>query len=388
MEQNPSSVGQADAANVVPGAPQRAASPTPDGKPKKGLWLTIGGIVIVLIGVVVAVILAMGGNGGENDGGQGGNGNQGNNDGSGNSSSQITNIDISFSGIVALTGDNTLWGIGSVYGLGEGVDKVDEPTVLAKNVSSFIDANTLYYLDNAGTLYRAGLNYNGGKIDAFEKTYDDVVSYATYNGFCLGVVTKSGDAYVNNGRLASSYSTHYCGLKESTDGFEKIASSVKQYVAGYTFGGYINDNNELWMATWSEDEYSKKLDDVIDYMGDWFLTGSGDLYKNSSSNEMKLVETNVERIGSGFIKKKDGKFYLFREQGYYYPLDYSKVAEEDGYYILPIDDVQDIYYESGAKLIYVNRQGKIVLSQYEEDPIIVENVASSIKDIYEFVNNY
>lgn len=162
MEQNPSSVGQADAANVVPGAPQRAASPTPDGKPKKGLWLTIGGIVIVLIGVVVAVILAMGGNGGENDGGQGGNGNQGNNDGSGNSSSQITNIDISFSNIVALTGDSTLWGIGSVYGLGEGVDKVDEPTVLAKNVSSLdnsivvddeVEVKEVLGFDCIGTVY-------------------------------------------------------------------------------------------------------------------------------------------------------------------------------------------------------------------------------------------
>ncbi len=393
MEQNPSNFNQANGTVGVAGSvtPQQV-TPAPNNKPKKNLWLIIAAAVVVLVGIIVGVVLATKGNGGGSD--NGGSDNNGSNGGSAVGANQISSISADFTTVVALSGDGTLYGVGEVEGLGgNSTAKVEEPAVLAKNVSSFIDDNTLYYLDKSGTLYRAGLNYDGGLLHTFEETYSNVVSYDTFSGFCLAVVTKSGDAYITNGKLGTK---NYCGLTESTDGFKKVASSVKKVVTGYHFNGYINNNNELWIASSSDKEYSKKLDNVIDDGYDqfthYFLTSDGNLYKiDASSYDTELVETGVASVGDGFIKKKDGDYYIYVDEGYYYPFDLTEVTEKDGYYKVSFEDgIQEIYYVyfvNSMKIVYLNKQGKIVMVSYNKEPKVVDNTISSIKDILDFINN-
>ncbi len=305
-------------------------------------------------------------------------------------SKAIKDMTVSRTSIVALTESGDLYAIGEVGGLGEGVKSTDKLTLLAHDVESF-DAN-LYYMDNKGGVYMSGYTYEGGIHDTFKKAYDGASSFGDLLNFCIMVVDKNGDMFIDE-----KMSNSYCAIS-ATDGFKKVASNVKMAVInsqtnGYI--GYIGKDGNLYISYDNGENYQKLLDNVVSYETNpslsIYLTGDGKLYKVTNKYDsttghyavVELIMENVRDLKNDYIATNDNKFY-------YYTYD-----NQQGYYASPLEFGENVkqflfhsYLNWGEShiAVYFDNNNKIILYKDGAVKKTLDNSYESIKEIYDFIN--
>lgn len=297
-------------------------------------------------------------------------------------SDKIIKFSINRDSILALTNSEKLYGIGNVDGLGSGIERTDIPTLLASNVKTFKDEGGLYYLDNNNTLYRTGWNYEGGILDTFKKTYENVIHFDASMSFCLSIVTEDNQAYIDK-----NFGDSYCGLDDGTDGFKKVSDNVNMAISSYYYHGYIDKNNSLYISKDGK-QYEKLLENIIDYQivlsGDIYLDNNGNLYLYAFDYEtqelkLELLLENVEEISYvyGIVKKEDNHFYKINL--------YNNEVKID---IIELDDnIRNIlYYYNDDKIIYLNDKEEIVMYYQGEQYKTLDNTVDSIKDMLNFIS--
>ena len=307
-----------------------------------------------------------------------------------NFNKEFSKISIDFNSVLALTRDGELYGIGSVDGLGEGIEKATKITKIAENVKDFDDGRGTFYIDNNDSLYMAGWDFRGFSLDNYEKIYDNVMDFD--HDFCLSIVTKNKDLYINRGLFGNEW----CGLNLENKEFYKIQSDVKNAIIGNHFNGYITTDGDLYIQKKGE-AYELVLNNVVDYFGDYYLTEDNNLYKvvvdvyNANAITKEIISTEVVEIGKNYLKKKDGKFYFYLKKDTKRTyVNGGNWADSDNFYL--VDSINDIkavfYYEySGkAELIYLNTDNKIVLYDAQKGSKLLNYSLESMEDIYNFVS--
>ena len=306
-------------------------------------------------------------------------------------------------GVVALTNSGDLYGIGDFDVIDE-KDK-DKVNLLATNVKDFGGESSIYYIDNSNTLYRSGLNYEeGGSLDKFTKTFENVKSVDTSMKLCAGITTNNNEMYLHQGiNVANSY----CGATNNQGvGYKKVADNAQTAIAAYYYNGYLDKNNNLYVSVDDGDTHTKLLENIIDYeeriFGDYYLTEDGKLYfvygiwvDNQKKIDYQEIEAEVESIElKEVIKKKDQKFYYI----FYSQYDMLTTGMQDEIKLNIDDKAESIVYLKGGhdngkayirKIIYINSEGKYVLYVSNEENFIykkLDNNIDSIAEIYSFIN--
>ena len=308
------------------------------------------------------------------------------------SNGSIKDISIGSSAIYALNEKNELYVIGkggmTGLGLGEDIEFVSTPTKVTDNVKSFLnEGSVVYYITSNNDLYYSGLRLEGGVEHSFTKIKENVKQVASYAGFCLFILDFNNNSYGASGR----FSEDACALSyDKYSELTPIASNVKQVFANYTRNGYINNNNELYVISGDESEYTKLIANVKKVVNIGFeyyvLTEDNILYISDDYND----ENPIKKIAENVIDVADNGLYFKSSDGYLYFTDYSNdllvASDVEDYFRLKFDNVEKILYKYNRKYIYLNTDNKIEMYT-EYDHYVLDNDISSMVKMLEFVSD-
>lgn len=318
------------------------------------------------------------------------------------SKTQIIDINIDTSGVVAQTNKNELYSVGkngmySNLALPKDMDSTDKPIKVASNVKKFYRTSTeMVYISNDNDLYKVGLNYRqGGVYREFTKLFSNIKDCYT-SGFVLLLVNQNNSALVDFSKSWVN-GTRYYGLTREYN-FEEVAQNVKKVFASqlYFYNGYVSTNNEYYIAIESDVAYQKKLDNVKDISvnGNLILQKDGSLYQliisdysnKKGSAQFVKIASGVDKIGDGYFQ---GEGYFQKEnKTYMVNTNYKTSTESNRYVALDIDkdNISKLLYISPSKdkYIYLNKDNKLEFYSKDENYTLDYKV-SNLKNILDFV---
>lgn len=368
-------------------------------KKKLGLIIGIIGITIVIVTVIGIMIFS---NEDEKSSGIGNN----NNNNNSLKNSDIQEISITNGDIVALTNEGDLYHIGD-ESYAHGSEDYKKLRKIATSVEKFYNNNNaVYFIDKQHDLYYFGESYNGGGSDEVKKDYSNVNDIVAYMNLCGFVINHNNELY------AKSAVSGYCGLNNKYDEFTKLADDVKEAFTDGYYGGYINNNNELYLATYTSTKFEKIADNVssivtYDFDKIFILTVDNKLsiykiaYSNDDNNELKLLREDVSELGENYFKTINGEYNVLSSRSDLGLIKGESKILYDGknpiyYGTLAASDIKEIlyyvnstYYDSvkydeQKKLIYIATDGKIVLLDQNGKKTLNYNT-NSLNEIFEFV---
>ena len=203
-----------------------------------------------------------------------------------NGSSNNTNGNISYVAVnedyvLMLTNKGDLYAYGSYAGYASKEKITGSPKVIASNVKKVINNDiSIYYIDSNNKLYYVGNGVQGGGTSSFEYVTDNVIDGSVQNNFC-SLYVKSDGVY-REGIFGD-----YCGWDSNYNSIEKInISNVKKVIAGNYYSGYIDNNNNLYLAgskrllqnNYTGESYNLFLTNVKDVSNNYVLTNNGEVY--------------------------------------------------------------------------------------------------------------
>ncbi len=331
-------------------------------------------------------------------------------------SNGIKQIEITHNEIIALGSDDGLYFIGDgdgplllsnyIYG-----DNEEHKTIkkVAPDIEKFYSSGlAIYYINKDQDLSYIGASYDSGSSNQAVNEYDGVKDVVVFDNFCGFIIDDNNELYIKNGMK------QYCGLNNSYSTFTKMASNVKSIFVNGFYGGYINNNNELYV-TLANSNFVKLYDNVKTvipngYRRFLFLTNDNKLYiyedaEYNGNYVLTLLRSDVIEIGENYFKTTNGDYNVFSnneelpliksESKMLYD---SNQAKSDVYYgTLKETDIKEIlyfndtrYYDSvdyidaQKKLIYLSNDNKLVLVD-ENNKEEIDYDINNLEKIYNFV---
>lgn len=321
----------------------------------------------------------------------------------------IKSIKIFNTYIAAINENDELYVVGSNYygklGLGYKKDEIiRKPTKAASNVKEIIDVSTrLMYIDNNNNLYRAGLD-EMGKEENISLIRKNVKEYQTDSSDLCGLTLD-----IDNNLYAYSSLMGDTGCGIDTDYlydydytyetrlnldalFKDLKIKAKDVFSCYAGSGYIDFNNNMYVAKESNPEvYEKVLDNVKKVSNGYesylylILTNDNVAYNYSSSSD----NLKLEKLTDGVMEISEQGNYFRNNDGYYIinAFDNPLIDENDSYgrYTkLKIDNIKELWFEKISTrgiLIYLNNDNKVEV-RTDKGNYIFENKIEFIDDIF------
>lgn len=250
-----------------------------------------------------------------------------------------------------------------LYMLGDSGDfSANEIVLITDNVKDF------YYGDNYSKLFYTdahdNLYYSSGD-DEFNFLFDNIKYVDNYQS-AVYMITKTNELYA----LSFDETDNCGGLNENFIELSYIASNVKYAYVSLFYGGYVTNENDMYVKISNEDEYS--------------LIGSDILSINTSG---KLILDETKKL---YFLNYDLSLDTVLLDEIEYDVDENFIVY-DGEYLINVfdtsenDDIYKIVYESTDVMIYLNYENNFIITD-NSSTLYLENGLSAIYSIYNYFN--